>query len=336
MTANMSPVDAKRPGAAEERPAVRRGGAATSALRRPGLLAGIAALGTLGAAGVGAWVFAPELAGLRARMEGAAAPSPAPAAEVQPQRSLPQTVAPPRVETTQAPAPVAAAVSAAAASEDPADPWVELRSLVQEAAAPVARAEVRSMGDERAEQLRLAAGLRDLGLLVRQGLEGQVALRKELARVEAEQRAQMEGAQSRMDTLNLRIAFAGDARASAAPLVPMQAAPVATGAPAATGAAVGGGGGQQAQPAAQRQRLPWETPGHVPPRSLRSPASAYQISDASADMALLYVAKPAPGQPSTVLARVGTEVPGLGRVTKIERRTTGWEVHTDRGGIVTQ
>ena len=71
-------------------------------------------------------------------------------------------------------------------------------------------------------------------------------------------------------------------------------------------------------------------------RSLRSPAANFQISDASADMALLHVAKPAPGQAPTVLVRVGTEVPGLGRVTRIERRTTGWEVHTDRGGIVTQ
>lgn len=241
-------------------------------------------------------------------LEATVAPAPKPqvtlAAPVLPAAQPPEPVAPP-VPAAQLPAPTVPLPAATPRAEP--DPLAEQRQLLQQATAPLAPAAAPPAPNE--EVGKLSAMVTSLGAMLGESLKGQIALRKEVAQLQADLRAAQADA-------NSRIAFL-EAKVTVSAAQNMAAGSSSMSAPATS------------QAAPQR---PTPAPAAPAPRSANA-ATTYRITGAASNLAYLVAVNPAPNQPPAVEAKVGSEVPGYGRVLSIGQKGTSWEVVTERGTI---
>jgi hypothetical protein len=213
-----------------------------------------------------------------------------PTAPPPPAASLP---APVQVVPVAAPAPRTAEV----------DPLAEQRQLLQQATAPMVAPAAAPAPNE--EVGKLSAMMTSVSALLSESLKGQIALRREVAQLQADLRSAQADANSRIAFLEAKVSMA------------------------ATQSVAAGSGQVTAPPATGPQRL---ASAASAPRSANS-TTTYRITGAANNLAYLVAINPAPGQPPAVEAKLGSDVPGYGKVVSITQRGMAWEILTERGTI---
>jgi hypothetical protein len=203
-------------------------------------------------------------------------------------------LAPVQVVPVAAPAPRAAEV----------DPLAEQRQLLQQATAPMVAPAAAPAPNE--EVGKLSAMMTSVSALLSESLKGQIALRREVAQLQADLRAAQADANSRIAFLEAKVSMAATQS-------------VAAGAGAPPVAATSAAGPQR--------------PAAAPAARSANAATTYRITGAANNLAYLVAINPAPGQPPAVEAKPGSDVPGYGKVVSITQKGMAWEILTERGTI---
>ena len=217
------------------------------------------------------------------------------------------TAPPPPAASLPAPVqvvPVAAPAPAPAPRAAEVDPLAEQRQLLQQATAPMVAPAAAPAPNE--EVGKLSAMMTSVSVLLSESLKGQIALRREVAQLQADLRAAQADANSRIAFLEAKVSMAATQS-------------VAAGAGAPPVAATSAAGPQR--------------PAAAPAARSANAATTYRITGAANNLAYLVAINPAPGQPPAVEAKPGSDVPGYGKVLSISQKGMAWEILTERGTI---
>lgn len=176
------------------------------------------------------------------------------------------------------------------------DPLAEQRQLLQQVTAPIATTVTPPAPNE--EVGKLAAMVTSVSAMLGESLKSQIALRREVAQLQADLRAAQADANSRIAFIEARVNVAAtqSVAAGAAPAAPQRQAP-------------------------------------APVSRSANATTTYRITGAASNLAYLVAVNPAPGQPPAVEAKPGGDVPGYGKVLSITQKGTAWEIVTERGSI---
>ena len=221
-------------------------------------------------------------------------------AAVLPSSPIPQPEIPAPAPVAALPAPVipAPVIQPALPVEDPQ--IAEMRRLAREAAAAPAVAPPRADADK----AQMAAMVAALSAITRENLQQQIQTRKQMEQAIA-------ALQEKVSDLEQRLTFA-EAR---------------TGFQAAVGVAAGDARGTTPRTG------PAQAPQQQPSQRAAGPAPSYVIRAASTGMAALTIDNTPPGQPNKVEVFVGDDLPGYGKVIKIEQKGTAWQLVAERGVV---
>ena len=267
-----------------------------------------------------------EPAVVPARVQAAAAAPPPPPivlpAPAAPAAPVALPVSPPLASAP--PAPAVAATPLVAASVPPAPPPAAAGAAPLDPALVAVGLDPAPMTDE--QQVQVLNLVTELGVLIRNQ-------RTEIAALRTDQQSLRERVDGAMADFARRLALAEAGGAMSAAM--------GAGAPAAPPASLGPPRDTVARDAVARSPRPTVQPVAArvviaPPSDPAAAASGshrYRVQAASPSLAMLSELDPSGDDRALLEVRIGSAVPGYGRVTAIIQAGTSWQVRTDRGTI---